>query len=325
MTVKIALLGVGHLGKIHLRCIQEVSSLQLVGIYDVDKEVAAQVAEEYGVSAYENPDELLEQADAIDIVTPTPTHFGWARKAIERDKHVFVEKPVTSNLQEAEALLDIYRERDVCVQVGHVERFNPAMLAIQDIPLRPKFIEVHRLATFNPRGTDVSVVLDLMIHDLDIILSMVEGPIKQVYANGVNIVSNHPDIGNARIEWENGCVANVTASRISLKNMRKMRLFQSDAYIGLDFLEKKAQIIRMFSEKELLEDPDECLELDTVNGKKYVQVTLPDIEPVNAIQKELEHFALSIERGKRPAVSLEAACKALSLAVRIDDQIKNGR
>lgn len=323
MSLKIGLLGVGHLGKIHLTCIQEVPELELIGIYDLNQEVADRVAAEYSVKAFRDPDALISEVDALDIVTPTPTHHQWACRAIESGKHIFIEKPVTSTLAEAEELVELNRGRNLCVQVGHVERFNPAMLAIAHIPLRPKFIEVHRLATFNPRGTDVSVILDLMIHDLDIILSMVDGPIKNVYANGVNIVSDYPDIGNARIEWENGCVANVTASRISLKNMRKMRLFQSNAYIGLDFLERKAQVIRMFEKKEQLSDPEQAIELETSKGTRYIDVTLPDVKPVNAIKEELSHFASCIGNGRRPEVGLEEAVKALSLAVRIDKQIGN--
>ncbi len=323
MSVKIGLLGVGHLGKIHLNCIQQVPDLQLIGIYDLNQETADQVAAEFSVKAFRDPDMLISEVDALDIVTPTPTHHQWACKAIESGKHIFIEKPVTSTLSEAEELVELNKVPNLCIQVGHVERFNPAMMAIAHIPLHPKFIEVHRLATFNPRGTDVSVILDLMIHDLDIILSMVEGPIKNVYANGVNIVSDYPDIGNARIEWENGCVANVTASRISLKNMRKMRLFQSNAYIGLDFLERKAQVIRMFEQRQQLSDPDQGLELETSKGTRYIDVTLPDVQPVNAIREELAHFATCIKNGSRPEVGLQEAVAALSLAVRIDNQIRD--
>ena len=322
--IKIGVFGAGHLGKIHLKCIQEVPTLMLVGFYDIDPDRAKKISRELGVEAYSDPHQLIAACDAVDIVTPTPVHFSIAEAALKLDKHVFIEKPVTSSREDALTLIDLQKVHPVIVQIGHVERFNPAMLSIQDIDLSPKFIEVHRLAMFNPRGTDVSVILDLMIHDLDIILSMVPSEIKQVQANGVNIVSPTADIGNARIEWENGCVANVTASRISLKNMRKMRLFQPNAYIGLDFLEKNAQIIRLFDQKEDVPSED-IMELEAINGTKYVHFDLPEAKPVNAIQMELNQFSQSIIRNEKPAVGLSEGFRALDLALQISEIIETNR
>ncbi|MCB0689323.1 MAG: Gfo/Idh/MocA family oxidoreductase [Saprospiraceae bacterium] len=321
--VKIGVAGVGHLGKIHVKCIKEVPELELVGFYDPDSSRAQAVSSELQVPSFTNLDELIDSVDALDIVTPTLSHHLMAAKAMGRGKHVFIEKPVTATVQEGEDLLKTQREMGVIAQVGHVERFNPAMLAIQQLKINPKFIEVHRLANFNPRGTDVSVVLDLMIHDLDIILKLVPSRVKRIFANGVCLVSRTPDIGNARIEWENGCVANVTASRMSFKNMRKMRIFQPDAYIGLDFLERTAQIIRM--EEGPLSEPAtdiNTFELETADGIKTVRIEMPETQPVNAIQMELECFARSILENQTPEVGIEAALDALRLAFNISEEIQ---
>lgn len=322
--IRIGVAGAGHLGKIHLTCIKDVPDLELVGFYDPDVSRSREISQTLGVVPASSLDHLIESVDALDIVTPTISHFELARKAMEAGKHVFIEKPVTATVDEAETLLQIQREKGVIAQVGHVERFNPAMLAIENMRVDPKFIEVHRLANFNPRGTDVSVVLDLMIHDLDIILKLVPSKIKRIFANGVCLVSKTPDIGNARIEWENGCVANVTSSRMSFKNMRKMRIFQPDAYIGLDFLERSAQIIRM--EEGPLEAPAEDIrtfELETADGVKTVRIDIPETKPVNAIQMELACFAESIQQNFPPEVGIEEALQALKLAFQISQEIQN--
>ena len=321
--VKIGVAGAGHLGRIHLKCIRDIPQLDLVGFYDSDPERSAEVANEMGIQSFADLEELLEVIDALDIVTPTVSHFLLAEKAMLKGKHVFIEKPVTATVTEGTALLELQIKRKLIAQVGHVERFNPAMLAIESLTIDPKFIEVHRLANFNPRGTDVSVVLDLMIHDLDIILKLVPSKIKRVLANGVCLVSKTPDIGNARIEWENGCVANVTASRMSFKNMRKMRIFQPDAYIGLDFLERSAQIIRM-QEGPLLEPAEDIntFELETAEGVKTVKIEMPETQPVNAIQMELSCFAESILTNTAPEVGIDAALEALKLAFHISDEIQ---
>ena len=243
--IKIGVLGAGHLGKIHIRLLKEIDKYELVGFYDADPEAAKEVEKEFGVKAFSSIESLIELVDAVDIVTPTITHYDCASKAIKNSKHIFIEKPVTNTIEEAKSLKGLSKEANVHVQVGHVERFNPAFIAARDYCSNPMFIETHRLAQFNPRGTDVSVVLDLMIHDIDIILSVVKSNIKRISASGVAVVSESPDIANARIEFDNGCVANLTSSRISMKNMRKSRFFQKDAYISVDFLDKKVDVIRL--------------------------------------------------------------------------------
>ena len=323
--LKIGVFGAGHLGKIHIKCLQMTKGIyDLAGFYDPDPEAAAHTAQTYGIRAFDNEAELFEAVDVVDIVTPTVTHFAVADAAIRAGKHVFIEKPLAHTTQEAKALLDLKNKHGVKVQVGHVERFNPALLSVSDMPLDPMFIEAHRLATFNPRGTDVSVVLDLMIHDLDIVLSLVNSTVEKVSASGVSIVSNTPDIANARLEFANGCVANLTASRLSLKQMRKVRFFQSDAYISLDFLEKQAQIVRLFDEKDTTPAQRENMpELPTAKGNKFLQITMPEIEPINAIKAELESFAESIRDNVQPKVSIEDGYQALELAYRISEKIKS--
>ncbi|MCI5080760.1 MAG: Gfo/Idh/MocA family oxidoreductase [Saprospiraceae bacterium] len=322
--LKIGVLGVGHLGKIHLKCIQLASdSYELVGFYDPNQDMASKAAEQYQTKAFESLEDLFAAVDVVDIVTPTTTHFELAKKAIEAGKHLFIEKPVTHTLQEAEELVRLAEAKGIKIQVGHVERFNPALLALEDSVIDPMFIEAHRLAVFNPRGTDVSVILDLMIHDLDILLSMVKAEVKSVNASGVAVVSDTPDIANARIEFENGCVANLTTSRISVKQMRKVRLFQKDAYISLDFLDKQAQIIRLYDEgSEKMPTDANLMELHTKKGIKYIHMDSPEIQSVNAIKMELETFAESIEQNTRPKVSVEDGYKALKLAYQIIDEIK---
>lgn len=322
--LKIGVLGTGHLGKIHLKCIQLAQeTYELAGFFDPDDKTAQQIAETFGIKRFEHLNELLEAVDVVDIVTPTTTHFALASQAIRAGKHIFIEKPLTRTIEEAEALVALSHQHGVKVQVGHVERFNPALLALEDMQLDPMFIEAHRLAVFNPRGTDVSVILDLMIHDLDIVLSMVKSPVKFISASGVAVVSDSPDIANARIEFENGCVANLTASRISLKQMRKVRLFQRDAYISLDFLEKQAQIVRLFeANAPNLPADANLMELDTNQGKKMIHAYMPEIEPVNAIKMELETFAQSIEQNKTPRVPIEDGYNALKVAQDILEEIE---
>jgi predicted dehydrogenase len=318
MKLRIGVLGTGHLGKIHLKCIRlAAEDYELIGFFDPDPATARRVAEEFELEAFPSAEALMDAVDVVDIVTPTTTHFTLAREAIRRGKHVFIEKPLTRSVDEARALLALSKESPRQVQVGHVERFNPALLALEDMTMNPMFIEAHRLAAFNPRGTDVSVVLDLMIHDLDIVLSLVKSPVQEVRASGVAVVSPTVDIANARLEFANGAVANLTASRISLKQMRKVRLFQRDAYISLDLLEKEAQVVRLFDPGAPLPGGGQQLELETPQGRKTIHLDMPAIEPVNAIKMELETFAASIRSGERPRVSIEDGYRALEVAERI--------
>lgn len=316
--IKIGVLGAGHLGKIHLKCIQASEYLELVGFYDPDFDNAQKVAESFGTHAFETAEALINAVDAVDIVTPTVLHFALAQQAARKGKHIFIEKPLTHTVAEAEELIKITTENNVKVQVGHVERFNPAFLSLGDVRISPMFVEAHRLAMFNPRGTDVSVVLDLMIHDIDLILHLVDSEVKSIHASGVAVVSQSPDIANARIEFENGCVANLTASRMSLKQMRKIRFFQRDAYISLDFLEKKAQIIRLLDENT---EGSNLMELETVRGTKFIDIQMPEPMNVNAIQMELETFAESIRDNKTPRVTIQDGYRALKIAHRIIEEI----
>jgi len=317
--LKIGVLGAGHLGKIHIKLLQQIPAWKLIGFFDPSDENAAKAIELYGIKRFNSVEELLAEVDAVDIVTPTLSHYNCAIQAINAGKHVFIEKPLTNTAEEAEKLMNAIEKTNLKGMVGHVERFNPAFLAAKDKVTNPMFIETHRLATFNPRGTDVSVVLDLMIHDLDVVLSLVKSKVKSVAANGVAVLSDTPDIANARISFENGCVANVTASRISVKNMRKSRFFRNDSYISIDFLEKKAEIVALSETQH-----ENALELDTGKGeKKYITFNFPDVEEVNSIKLELELFAEAIVEDKETEVTLADGYKALKLAYQIMDQINN--
>ena len=316
--LKAGVLGAGHLGKIHLRLLQESKMYELVGFFDPFKENAKKVAKEFGYKLFDSVEELIAAVEVVDIVTPTLSHFECAKKAIEKGRHIFIEKPITKTVLEAEAIKTLASQFHVQGQVGHVERFNPAFTAVKDKIDTPMFIETHRLAEFNPRGTDVPVVLDLMIHDIDIILSVVNSKVKNVHASGISVISETPDVANARIEFENGCVANLTASRISMKNMRKTRFFQKDAYISVDFLEKKSEIVRM---KDVPNNPDEfAMILQNAEGvKKQIYFDNPEIENNNAILDELESFAEAINNGTKPVVSLRQGAEALRVAQMIID------
>tara|TARA_R110002049_G_scaffold762_9_gene5094 strand:- start:9494 stop:10462 length:969 start_codon:yes stop_codon:yes gene_type:complete len=314
--LNVGVLGAGHLGKIHLRLLNESPKYNLVGFYDPDVINGKKVEAEFGYTFYENINKLIDAVDVIDIVTPTLSHFDCAKKAMEKGKHVFIEKPITNTIEEADELLQLEKKYQVKGQVGHVERFNPAFMAVKENIKSPMFIETHRLAEFNPRGTDVPVVLDLMIHDIDAILSVVESEVKQINASGVSVISNSPDIANARIEFENGCVANLTASRISLKNMRKSRFFQKDAYISVDFLEKKVEVVKMKDAPEKPGDFDMILQ-NAEGVKKQIYFENPDIASNNAILDELETFADAINNNTVPVVTLEQGTRALRVALEV--------
>ncbi|MBK9107732.1 MAG: Gfo/Idh/MocA family oxidoreductase [Saprospiraceae bacterium] len=314
--LKIGLLGAGHLGKIHLKCLLELPQWELVGFYDIVPETRAEVSKLFGIPAFDDLDAFIEKCDALDIVSSTSAHASLATRCIQAGKHCFIEKPVSSTLEEAVSLEKLSKEYRVNVQIGHVERFNPSFAAVRPFIKNPRFIEAHRLSSFNPRGRDVSVVHDIMIHDLDLICLMANSPFKEIRANGVSLVSPLPDICNARIEFESGLVCNVTASRISLKQMRKLRIFQEDAYISLDMLEKEAQVIR------LLDGPlDDTIEIDTHRGKKYISLVNPEIKNMNAIVEELKSFHKSIVNDEVPEVNLHEGIQVMTLVQAITKQI----
>ena len=320
--IKIGVIGAGHLGKIHIRLLKEIKEFDLIGFYDKNLVNSKKITTEFGISSFSSAEELIDSSDAIDVVTPTKYHFEYAKMAIEKGKHLFVEKPITATIDEAQELVKLAEKKEVKVQVGHVERFNPAFIAIQKDCNNPMFIEAHRLAEFNPRGTDVPVVHDLMIHDIDIVLSIVKSEVKNIYASGVSIISDTPDIANARIEFENGCVANLTASRISLKSMRKTRIFQKDAYISIDFLKKKAELIRI-KDVNNTDDPF-ALIIDPGKGKtkKQIEFESPKITDNNAIKDELTSFYHAIVNNTDTIVTIEDAYKALYVAQQISEQVE---
>jgi len=314
--LKVGVLGAGHLGKIHLRLLNESKKYDLIGFYDADSSNGEKVSAEFGYTYFKNLDDLIDAVDVVDIVTPTLSHYDCAKKSIQKGKHIFIEKPITHTIEEAKSLLDLEAKHGVKGQVGHVERFNPAFTSVKHAIKDPMFIESHRLAEFNPRGTDVPVVLDLMIHDIDAILSVVNSEVKQINASGVSVISQSPDIANARLEFENGCVANLTASRISLKNMRKSRFFQKDAYISVDYLEKKVEVVKMKDAPKVPGDFDMILQ-NAEGIKKQIYFENPSIETNNAILDELESFAMAIENNSVPVVSLKQGTQALEVALKI--------
>jgi predicted dehydrogenase len=320
--LKIGVIGAGHLGKIHLRLLKEITTANLIGFFDHNKEISKKIEIEFGIPCFDNVEDLIEQSDAIDIVTPTLSHFEYAVMALKKSKPIFVEKPVTHTVAEGRKLLKLAIEAGVKVQVGHVERFNPAFLAAKDFLQQPLFIETHRLAEFNPRGTDVPVVHDLMIHDIDIVLSVVKSPVKRIMASGVAVVSDTPDIANARLEFDNGCVANLTASRISLKSMRKSRFFQRDAYISVDFLKKKTEVVRLKNLSGEAGPLDVTIDLGE-KGTKLIYFDQPKIEENNAIKMELEQFIQAIEMDKPTPVTLEEGLSALEIAHQVMDKINS--
>jgi len=319
--LKVGVLGAGHLGKIHLRLLNQSEKYELVGFYDPNTDNAEKVAQEFGYQKFDSITALIQAVDVVDIVTPTLSHFDCAKEAIENGKHVFLEKPIANTVEEAREIIALATKHQVKGQVGHVERFNPAFKAVKDKIENPMFIETHRLAEFNPRGTDVPVVLDLMIHDIDAILSVVQSKVKNISASGVSVISDSPDIANARIEFENGCVANVTSSRISMKNMRKARFFQKDAYISVDYLDKICEVVKMKDAPEVPGDFDMILQ-NAEGVKKQIYYDNPNVEQNNAILDELETFADAINNNTRPIVTLEDGTEALRVAHQIIDCFK---
>ncbi|HYC40850.1 MAG TPA: Gfo/Idh/MocA family oxidoreductase [Chitinophagaceae bacterium] len=318
--LKVSVFGVGYLGKFHLNNWKEIPDVKIVGFYDPADDTAEDVARRYHIPRFDDPDELMEACDAVDVVAPTPNHFELCEKAIRKGRHVFVEKPLANTMEEARQLVQLAEESGIKFQVGHVERFNPAFLAVKDMKLNPMFIEVHRLAQFNPRGSEVSVILDLMIHDIDIIMSIVRSDVKSISASGVGVMTETPDIANVRMEFHNGCVANLTSSRISMKKMRKMRLFQKDAYIGIDFLNKKTEVIR---QKGVNDSNAFAFDIETPSGRKTIAITNPPIPEVNAIKMELEEFRDAIVNNTRPVVSELDGLVAMDVAHQILEKIGN--
>lgn len=322
-NLRIGVIGVGHLGAHHVKILSELPTVELAGIYDPDKDRAAFISGEVKTRNYAAVDELLRDVQCVSIVAPTSKHFDIAWEAIKREVHVFIEKPITSTTEEAHSLVQLAKQKNVKIQVGHIERFNPAILALDKYHLQPMFVESHRLAQFNPRGSDVAVVLDLMIHDIDIIMSLVRSPVAKIDANGIAVVSDNIDIANARMQFENGCVANVTASRISQKKMRKMRMFQRDAYISVDFLDGVAEVFRLLDEND--ESAKTTMMLGAIERgiqKRNIVYEQPEIKEVNALKYELELFIDAVQNGTEPVVGGEDGLRALTVAQEIMQKIQ---
>jgi predicted dehydrogenase len=320
MVNKIALVGLGYIGKIHLKILNDNPKWDLVGVYDIDTKLCKDLAAQYNIKAFSSLEEAIENSEVLDIATPSDTHFEIAKQAIINSKHVFIEKPVTSNLKEAKQLQNYINEAGICFQVGHVERFNPAFTAAKPYLNDPKFIEIHRLAQYNPRGTDVSVVLDLMMHDLDLILSIVKANVKKIQVSGCDLVSKNADIINARIEFENGCVANVTTNRVAFKNVRKFRVFTNDHFVSINLLDKVTEVIKIktaaLNSKNLILDPGNGL------PKKEIIFEHPIILPTNAINEELNTLHESINSNKKTIVGIDEAIRVLELAIEIEEKLK---
>lgn len=321
--LKVGVVGVGHLGSLHAGLLGQIDAAELVGVYDIDAAKCRGIAEECGVRAFPDLDALIGSVQAVSVATPTVTHLEIAMKAVSRGLHVFIEKPMTSTVAEAEELIRLVDSKSVKVQVGHIERFNPALLALEKYRIDPMFIECHRLAQFNPRGTDVAVVLDLMVHDIDIILSLVRSPVVKIDASGVAVVSDSVDIANARLQFQNGCVANVTASRISQRKMRKMRLFQRDAYISIDFSENLAEVFRLVNEDDPTAASTLMLgEIGEGMKKRKIVYEQPEVKEVNALKCELESFLDSIRKQREPIVTAGDGLRAIQVAGEIMEKIK---
>jgi len=318
--ISTGVIGVGHLGRLHARVYSEIENCRLVGVHDTDRDAAERVAEATGTRVFDSSDELLEAVDAVSVAVPTSEHREVAGRAIERGVHALVEKPIAATVEEAEELVEAAAARDVVLAVGHIERMNPAVRAALRVLDDPRFIEVHRLGVFVPRGTDVAVVLDLMIHDIDLILSTVRSPVSRIDAVGIPVLSPSIDIANARINFENGCVANVTASRVSREKVRKIRFFQPDAYITVDTLTPRAQLFRRrdVSPEKLLSIATGEVEGGLEDIVDYEDLALEEREP---LRLELESFLSAAAEGARPDVSGEDGLRALRVAMEILSQI----
>lgn len=306
--LRVGVVGVGYLGKFHAEKYANMENVDLVGVVDVIQERAAAAAAKYSTAAYQNHRDLFGKVDAVSIVVPTPVHFAVGLDFLEHDVDVLIEKPLTTSIEEADELIRVAEAKDLVLQVGHLERFNPAIIGLQDIVRNPMFIESHRLSLFKDRSTDVSVVLDLMIHDIDIILNLVQVEIKSIHAAGVPVICDHVDIANVRLEFENGCVANVTASRISAKDQRKIRIFQKDGYISVDFAKQEIMVIRR----------DENEASNFMSGMDMRQITFSETD---ALDEELKAFVGAVLKREVPIVTGRAGRRALKTALIIMEQI----
>ena len=324
--LSVGVIGVGHLGKLHTKMFKQIENCDLIGIYDSNNEQAKLVAEEFNIPVFNTIEELLEKVSAVSIAATTTAHNEIAKKCFEKNIHVFIEKPITATIEQAEELVKISKDKNLKLQVGHIERFNPGLISLDSYISEPRFIQTDRLSQFNPRGTDVAVVLDLMIHDIDIILSLIKSDVKQIDASGVAVVSDNIDIANARIQFENGAVANVTASRISQKKMRKMRIFQKDHYISLDFVTGVSEVYRLMPvDQPALPDSISFGEIGIGERKKRLVYEQPEHKDINALNYELQLFVDSVLYNKKIVVSGEDGLRALRVAEIIIQKIEESQ
>jgi len=320
MAVKIGVIGCGVHGMHHVRILSKMESVDFVGIYDANETVSKNVAKEFSVTAFSSLEEFAANVDCASIAVPTTAHLEAVQACFAENKHVLVEKPIALSIEQAEEMNREAEERGLVFGVGHIERFNPSYRPLIDKAVAPLFIESHRLSVFNPRGTDVAVVLDLMIHDIDIVLDMVKRPVKSVNAVGVSVVSDEVDIANARLEFEGGCVANLTASRISQRQMRKLRAFRKNSYISMDFLTGESEVFAIKSDAKPLAEAGSIPQL--MDGISYEHNTRDD---TNALEDELSDFIAAVETGRSPRVSGKAGQKALDVAIRVMESMETSR
>ena len=320
--VNIGVIGVGHLGVHHASHLAKIKNANLVGVFDTNLERAEEISKKINTAIFQSVDNLLENVEAVSIVTPTSTHRNVAEKCIKKGKHVFIEKPITSSVKDAEHLIELSKKYNVIIQVGHIERFNPALLALSNLEIDPKYIEVHRMAPFMSRGTDVPVVLDLMIHDIDLILSFISSPVKEIYANGVSIMTNSVDIANARIKFENGSIANITSSRVAKDRVRKIKIFQQDLYVTIDFLAGISEVYKAMGASQ--SDPDAIMSAPLVekDGKhRQIFYEKPKVKKTDALKAELKNYLNAVLGKEKPMVDGFAGKQALDVAIKIHDKI----
>ncbi len=327
--VKVGVIGVGHLGKHHARVYSQIPEAQLIGIHDTDSGKAQKVAAEFNTRYFDDLNDFLKAIDAVSLVVPTTFHYSLACDVLGCGKNLLVEKPIAETVKQAEELVSLARTKKLILQVGHIERFNPAFKAIESLELEPRFVESHRLAQFNPRGTDVAVILDLMIHDLDLILSLVKSEVRRIDAAAVSVISDSEDIANARLTFANGCVANITSSRISARPLRKMRLFQKNSYVSLDFLERSVEIYRLVDTNSVSEGEKEQKtvvgNLPTGEVGKTIIYEKPEIEKGDMLTSEIESFLDAVKNRAKPKVSGEDGKRALEVALEIVNKAKEHR
>ncbi len=324
--LNIGVVGTGHLGKLHTKMFKEIENCNLVGINDSNIRQAKVVGKEFDVNVFESINDLLIKFEAVSIAATTSAHYDLAKICLDKGKHIFIEKPITATIPQAEEIVEMAESLKLNMQVGHIERFNPALVSMEKYINDPKFIQTDRLAQFNPRGTDVAVVLDLMIHDIDIILSLIKSKVKSIEASGVAVVSDNLDIANARIQFENGAVANVTASRISQKKMRKMRIFQRDGYVALDFVTGVSEVYTLLPvDQKVKEGSISFGEIGVGDKKKRLVYEQPEQKEINALKYELQLYVNSVLHKEKPVVTGSDGLRALRVAKIIIDKIENSR